>query len=111
MKLFLIIAIILFSVPCWAEDIYYAQSAAGAATGANCSNAKALSAVSWGTGAGTIGAGDTLHLCGTITSSLTVGASGTDTTTNAITIKFEDNAKFSNATWTQGSTIIYKWPK
>ena len=96
-KLFILIFVLLFSVPAFAEDLYYAQSQAGTHSGDSCANAIALSAISWGSGTGNIGASDTAHLCGTLTSTLTVGASGTSG--NLITIKFETGAKFSKAYW------------
>ena len=56
-----------------ANDVYIAQSAAGTANGADCADAKAASFFNtisnWGTGAGQIGAGTTVHLCGTNTAS------------------------------------------
>lgn len=88
----------------YAEDIYFAQLNAGSNTGSSCSNAKALSAITWGTGIGNIGPGDTLHLCGTITSTLTIGANGSSG--SPITIYFEPSAKFSNETWNASSKII-----
>lgn len=92
----------------YAEDIYYAQGSSGDVSGNSCSNAKPISALAWGSGTGNIGAGDMLHLCGTITSTLTIGASGTDLSTNAITIKWEDGAKFSKEVWgTTTSAAIY----
>jgi hypothetical protein len=58
-----------------AKDIYLAQSAAGAATGADCADAQAASffnsSGNWGSGAAQIGPGTTVHLCGTIAASLT----------------------------------------
>jgi len=78
-------------------NIYIAQAAAGVGDGSSCANAKAASffntAGNWGTGSTQIGPGTTMHLCGTITSSLNVlgdGAAG-----NPITIYFEPNAKIS----------------
>lgn len=66
--------------PVFGEQLYVAQSAAGGDTGANCANAHAVSwfntAANWGAGAGKISPGDTAHLCGTISSPLTVQASG-----------------------------------
>jgi hypothetical protein len=88
----------------YAEDLYYAQISAGGANGGNCANAKAISTLTWGTGIGNIGAGDTAHICGTITSTLAVGAGGS--LGSPVTVKFEDGAKFSAATWMNGSAII-----
>ena len=101
----LILAILsMFSVDVFAEDIYYAQSQAGGNTGADCDNAKAISALTWGAGAGNIGAGDTAHLCGTIGTAISVGASGS--AGNPITIKFETDAKLSDDVWSSGANIL-----
>ena len=66
-----------------ASSIYLAQSAAGSGDGSSCTNARAASsfnsASNWGTGATQIGAGTTVHLCGTVTTSLTFQGSGTST--------------------------------
>jgi len=66
-----------------ASDIYIAQTAQGANSGADCSNAYAVSffnsSANWGTGPSQIGPGDKVHLCGTISANLTFqgnGASG-----------------------------------
>lgn len=82
----------------YAEDIYYAQVPRGDFTGNSCTNAKNISLLTWGAGDSNIGAGDTAHLCGTITSMITIGASGSDWN-NPITIKYEDGAKSSKAYW------------
>jgi len=105
-KIFLtILIVLLFASPVYCADYYIAQSAAGSGDGSSCANADAIADLTWGTG-NMVKAGDTLHLCGTITSTLTIGASGTDSTTNAITIKFEDGARFSMPTWTTGTGAI-----
>jgi hypothetical protein len=100
------ICAILFAVgPAHAEDIYYAQAPTGSGSGVNCVNAKAISDLTWGPGAGNIGAGDTAHLCGTITTAIAVGASGSDAN-NKVTVKLEDNAKMSKDTWGDGGAAI-----
>ncbi len=52
-----------------ASSIYIAQSAAGAANGADCADAFAVAffnnSANWGGGGNQIGAGTTVHLCGT----------------------------------------------
>jgi hypothetical protein len=74
-----------------ASDIYIAQNAAGANTGADCADAYALSwfnnSSNWGSKSGRIGAGTTVHLCGTITSALT--AEGSGTSGSPITLLFD----------------------
>jgi hypothetical protein len=85
------------SLAAGASNIYIAQSATGAGDGGSCASAKAASffntAGNWGTGPTQIGPGTTVHLCGTITSSLTVQGSGA--AGSPITILFEPNAKIS----------------
>ena len=62
------------------EDVFITQATSGVDTGANCANAHSVAwfntATNWGVGAGKISAGDTVYLCGTITSRLNVQASG-----------------------------------
>src|SRR5437867_2711294 len=64
-------------------NIYIAQVATGLDDGSSCANAHAVTffntAGNWGVGASQIGAGTTVHLCGTITTQLIAqgnGASG-----------------------------------
>src|SRR5690349_10329995 len=53
-----------------ANDVYIAQTAAGAANGADCADARPLSffnsSPNWGSGTGQIGPATTVHICGTI---------------------------------------------
>ena len=81
----------------FAEDLYFGQSAAGGDTGANCANQHSAAwfntAANWGGGAGEIDAGDTAHLCGTVTTALVVQGSGS--AGNVITIVWETGAKLS----------------
>ena len=62
-------------------NLYIAQSVQGAGDGSSCSNAKTYpffnTSSNWGTAVGQIGPG-TVHLCGTISSSLTVQSSGSN---------------------------------
>ena len=89
-----IFLMILFATLCGASaahagDIYVAQSAAGGATGANCAAARAigsLAAADWS-------AGNTIHLCGTITSTLT--AQGSGSSGSPITVFFEAGSGIS----------------
>jgi Right handed beta helix region len=80
-----------------ASDIYIAQNAGSANTGADCADAHAASwfnsSSNWGSGGGQIGPGTTVHLCGTFTGSLTAGGSGSSG--SPITIRFETGAKIS----------------
>lgn len=102
-KLFLLI-LLLISSPVYAADFYIAQSAAGSGNGTSCANAHAIAGLTWN--GGDINDGDTLHLCGTLTSTLTIGDSGQ--VGLPYTIKFEDGAKFSKAYWgTDSNAAIY----
>lgn len=80
-----------------ANDIYIAQTAAGANTGQSCANAYAYTffntASNWGTGAGQIGPGTTAHLCGTIIAELVAYGSGSSG--SPITILFSPGAQIS----------------
>jgi hypothetical protein len=75
-----------------ASDFYVSQNGAGITN----SLAWLDTPAHWNNGAGTIQAGDKIHLCGTLTNTLTIGGSGTSG--NPITILFEPNAKFSAPT-------------
>jgi len=90
-----------FSQAAQAEEIYVAQNSTGGNTGTNCTNAHAISwlntASNWATGTDKVSPGDTVHLCGTFTTTLTVQGSGTSG--SPITILFEDGAKYSKGSW------------
>jgi len=80
-----------------AKDIYIAQTAQGSGNGTSAANAYAVSwfntAGNWGSGSSQINPGDTVHLCGTITSALTIQASGTASAQT--TIYFESGANIT----------------
>lgn len=77
--------------------VYVSQTTAGADDGSSCANAHSAgwfnTASNWGTGAGEIGPGDVVHLCGTISSDLTVQGNGS--AGSPITIYFEPGATLS----------------
>ncbi len=83
-----------------AEDFYIAQTYQGGNTGADCSDAYAVTffntSGNWTNPktSGKIGPGDTVHLCGTITSSLNFQNSGSSG--SVITLLFESGAIMSN---------------
>ena len=93
-----------------ASNLYYGQTSAGGATGADCADAFAYNdstngftvSGNWGSG-NLIAPGTTIHLCGTFSFSpgtstlLTAYASGTSG--NPITIKFENNALLTANYW------------
>lgn len=97
----ILFAIFAFPYSTLAEDFYVAQTPSGSDTGADPSNAHAVSwfsdANNWATPKvpGRIGPGDTIHICGTITAAVnnvlfTFRKSGTPG--NVITLKFETDA-------------------
>jgi hypothetical protein len=98
-------------LPLRAEDIYIAQLARGADSGSDVANAHSVaffnSADNWhgpAKVAGKIGPGDTVHLVGTISQSLTIQASGTSD--NPITILFDQGAKMSAPYWSGAAISI-----
>jgi hypothetical protein len=90
-----------------ASDIYIAQTATGANTGADCADAYAMTffttSSNWGSKSGQIGPGTTVHLCGTF--SAPGGASeylvfqGSGTSGNLITLLFESSALLTSTYW------------
>jgi hypothetical protein len=96
-----------FSAATSAANIYIAQNAAGGNTGADCADAYAVSwfnnSANWGSGAGQIGPGTTVHLCGTFTAPagasnyLTFQSSGTNG--SPITLLFESGAVLTATYW------------
>ena len=77
-----------------ATNVYVAQHSSGAANGADCADAYAVTffntSSNWGSGSTQIGPGTTVHLCGTITSELAFHASGTSG--SVIELLFETGA-------------------
>ena len=72
-----------------ASDIYAAQSQAGSHDGSSCANAIATSALTAGNESG----GNTIHLCGTITSNIDIQGGGS--AGNLLTFKWESGARVS----------------
>ena len=110
---FVFIAIAFSSASTVATDIYVAQNAAGGNTGADCANAHSAawfnSAANWGSSTGQIGAGDTVHLCGTFTGNagstmLTVQGSGVSG--QPITILFEPGAVLQAPYWASSLGVV-----
>lgn len=102
-KIFLtILLVICFYSPAWAADYYISQSGGG--NGTSCNSPYAIS-WSWSG----VNAGDTVHLCGTFTSTLTIPKGGG--LNNPITIKFESGAMFSAAYWgpSYSNAAIYNY--
>lgn len=86
---------------CRASNVYIAQEATGGNTGADCADAHAASwfnnTVNWLLAVGQIGPGTTVHLCGTISSALTIHGSGSNG--KPITVLFEKGAVMSAPNW------------
>jgi hypothetical protein len=72
-----------------ANSIYVAQNSAGGNNGADCADARTINSL----GSSDWTAGNTIHLCGTITSSLT--AQGNGTSSSPITVLFEPGANLT----------------
>jgi hypothetical protein len=104
--------------PMLAQDIYITQNTSGADTGVDCADAHSIAwlnnAVNWGTNAGQIGPGTTVHLCGVFnipanTTGIVVQSSGT--AANPITILFESGAilqspYFPNNNYNEAAVVI-----
>jgi len=103
MRVLLLSLLFLLSFSAQAEDLYFTQNGAGSADGSSIGNAWSLASANtagnWGSGAGKVSAGDTLHVSGTITNPLVIAGSGT--VGNLITILFDSGAKFSKPHWNQ----------
>ena len=82
-------------------NFYVSQAATGNGSGSSCSDTLPYSwfndSANWGTGAGEIGPGMVVGLCGTISSGLTMRGSGTSG--NPITIAWEPGATMAAPTW------------
>lgn len=94
----LLVLLLLVASPAFATDVYYAQSAAGGGTGADCAHAKALPTVvgDW--------VGDNhIHECGTITSAIT--ALGSGSSGHPITIVFEPGAVMTASAWASSGAL------
>ena len=79
------------------SDKYITQTAQGTGDASSCANAQSVAwfndATEWGTDPFKIGPGNTVHLCGTVSTGLSFQGSGTSG--NPITLKFESGAKMS----------------
>ena len=88
-------------------QLFLSQSGGGSGSGGDCADAKPVSffnsASNWGSGAGKIGPGVTVDLCGTISSPLTVQGSGSSS--SPITVFWEPGATMSAPDWTGSGAI------
>ena len=96
---FVFIAITFSLASTSSSDIYIAQNAQGGNTGADCADAHAASwfntPANWGSSAGQIGPGTTVHLCGTFSGSAGVNFftfQGGGVSGSVVTLKFEAGA-------------------
>jgi hypothetical protein len=96
-----------------AADVYVAQNATGAGSGTNCANAHAVSwfnvATNWGGGAGQIGPGTIVHLCGTFTGapgSTMLTMQGNGAAGSPVTVLFEAGAVLTAPYWSAGTGAI-----
>ncbi len=98
-----------------ASDIYIAQTATGGNTGLDCADAYAYTffntSANWGTGAGQIGPGTTVHLCGTFTAPANANGyltfqGGSGTSGNPITLRFEPGAVLTAPVWGPDGAIF-----
>lgn len=100
--------LVLFEGVSFAGNWYVAQTAQGGDTGVDAANAHSAvwfnTSGNWGAGAGKVNPGDTVHLAGTITSALTVQASGT--IGNVTTVLFDPGANMTSAAWPLSGAII-----
>jgi hypothetical protein len=100
-------ATVVVTAPAGGPQIYVAQNAAGAASGADCADAKTVSffnsSSNWGTGSGKIGLGVTVDLCGTISTPLTVHGSGAPG--RPITIDWMPGSTMSSPDWNGGAAV------
>jgi hypothetical protein len=97
-----------------ANDIYIAQNAAGASSGANCANAQGVAwfntAGNWGSGSNQIGPGTIVHLCGVFNGgagSNMLTTQGNGSSGNPITIRFESGAVLQAPYWDGTLGAIY----
>lgn len=108
--LLFLITVAVFGIPVSAADIFFAATSAGSNNGTTCSNAFAYTDVTHGINAAQTAswvAGNTLHLCGTITGALggvAVNVNGSGTSVSPITIKFETGANLTSPAWGAASS-------
>jgi hypothetical protein len=91
------------ALPASASDVFVAQSGAGGNNGADCSNARPVSSLNGGDWA----PGNTIHLCGSI--STAIRAQGSGSSGSPITILFEPGASFTApAVPSSGAIVVTK---
>lgn len=99
----ILLVLILPKISLAVEDIYICQNSAGSADGSSCNNCRSVSWFNTETNWANpkqqrkIGPGDTVHLCGIISSSLILQGGGNSD--SPITILFEKDSKLSAPYW------------
>jgi hypothetical protein len=92
-----------------ANDIYISQNGAGSQSGADAADAAPVAFLNisgnWGSGAGQVNPGETIHLLGAITNSINLCGSGLSLT-NPTTLYFESNAMMTAPTLPVGGLWI-----
>ncbi|MFA5962119.1 MAG: choice-of-anchor Q domain-containing protein [Parcubacteria group bacterium] len=95
----------------FAADVYFASSAAGSENGTDCANAYDLGDSYYGiNNASNWIAGNTLHICGTITEPYNTNAitsAGDGSFGAPITVKFETDAVLTSPAWPNATGAIY----
>jgi hypothetical protein len=89
---------LLFAVPAFANNVYVAQNAAGSANGSSCGNAYSVATLNGGW-SGKINPGDTLFVCGSVSSQLQILGSGAAGNLITVTADIPSGGKFSAASW------------
>jgi hypothetical protein len=101
--------LVLVALQANAESIYVSQNGSGSQDGKDVSNTRALvwlnSSTNWRGGANSIAAGDSVHLVGTFSNSLTMAGSGAQG--NPVTIYFEPGANFTSPCWPSTGAINF----
>jgi hypothetical protein len=110
MKKYILLFLFALTAIVHANAVYIAQNATGSANGSNAANALPVSYFNnignWTSEVPTgfqIGPGTVVHLCGLISTTLTVQDSGNNG--NVITILFEPNASMSAPNWSEAAII------
>jgi hypothetical protein len=85
-------------IPAFGANVSVAQNAAGSANGTSCGNAYSVATLNGGW-AGKINPGDTLFVCGSVSSQLQILGSGTSGNVITITADVPSAGKFSAASW------------
>lgn len=104
-----VLTLLALGLPIFGADIYFASPAAGSANGTSCGNAYAYNDGTNGWNiAGKWVAGNTLHICNTITvttNTVAMTAAASGSAGNVITVKFETGAILQSAAFNTNGAI------